>query len=298
MRPRNIDLNLFVVFDAIYDEQNLTRAAKVLHVTQPAVSNALRRLRDLFNDQLFTRTPRGVSPTPVANAISGEIKQALHLLGLSLTEADAFEPGKSERTYTLSVHDYHEATLIPRLVEQIARSAPGISIESYSIPRSELEHELAAGNLDFALDVPLIGAPQLCRHRIASERYVCVVRNGHPASKGTFTLENYLELDHIHLSSRRRGIGHIDLALERLGRRRRIRVSMKNYLAGPQLVASSDMALTIPRTLAGLYELTVLELPFIVDSLEHYLYWHKSADRDRAITWMRETILGLLKSRG
>jgi len=294
MRLPKVDLNLFVVFDAVYAEQNLTRAARVLCVTQPAVSNALKRLRQVFKDELFIRTPHGVSPTPTADNISGAVKEALHLLNLSLTEGDKFIPESSEKTFVLSVHDYDEALLIPRLMEQLNVLAPGVSVECYSVPRKDVESELASGSLDFALDVPLFSAPQLCRLRLTTERYMCMLRPDHPAIGSKLNLEQYLELEHIHISGRRKGVGHVDMALDKLGLRRNIKVRMQNYMAGPPLVASTDLALTIPRNLAAIYDMKTLEMPFNVEALDQYLYWHKSADQDQANRWLRSILAGLL----
>jgi len=294
MRLPSIDLNLFVVFDAIYTERNLTRAARVLFVTQPAVSNALKRLRQVFNDPLFVRTPRGVTPTPVADGISGAVKEALNLLNISLTEGQDFRPETSGKAFRFSVRDYDEAILIPKLMEQLAVLAPGVSIECYPVPRGQLENELASGALDFALDVPLFSAPQLCRHPLGAERYVCMVRPGHPISGSRLTLDKYLALEHIHISGRRRGVGHVDMALEMLGRQRNIKLRMKNYMAGPQVVANTDLALTLPSNLASMYDLQLFEVPFNVDTLNQYLYWHKSTDQDQASIWMRTLLLGLL----
>jgi DNA-binding transcriptional LysR family regulator len=294
MKLPKVDLNLFVVFDTVYTERNLTRAARVLHITQPAVSNALKRLRAAFSDPLFVRTPRGVAPTPVADHIAGRVKEALNMLNLSLTEGEKFAPMRSEKVFALAVHDIDEAVLAPRLMERLGNRAPAISIECVSVPRDELERELASGSLDFALDVPLFSVPLLCRQLVSRERYVCAVRPGHPATAEPLTLERYLDLNHIHVSTRRRGIGHVDRALERLGCARRIKLRMMSYMAAPQVVASTDLVLTIPRSLASMYGLTTLELPFEVGTLDQYLYWHKNADEDRANAWMRGILLDIL----
>jgi DNA-binding transcriptional LysR family regulator len=129
---------------------------------------------------------------------------------------------------------------------------------------------------------------------VSAERYVCAMRPGHPMASEPLTLERYLQLNHVHVSTRRQGVGHIDRALERLGRARTIRLRMMSYMAAPQVVASTDLALTIPRTLASMYGLTTLDLPFEVGTLDQYLYWHKNADEDRANMWMRGVLLGLL----
>ena len=298
MKLPKVDLNLFVVFDTVYTERNLTRAARVLHITQPAVSNALKRLRAAFGDPLFVRTPRGVAPTPVADNIAARVKEALNMLNVSLTEGEKFAPQRSEKVFALALHDIDEAILLPGLVEQLQAAAPGVSLECVAVPRDELERELASGSLDFALDVPLFSVPMLCRQLVSAERYVCAMRPGHPAAGEPLTLEHYLDLEHIHVSTRRQGVGHIDRGLERLGRARNIKLRMMSYMAAPQVVASTDLVLTIPRSLALMYGLTTLELPFEVGTLDQYLYWHRNADEDRANAWMRGVLLGALSERG
>ena len=294
MKLPKVDLNLFVVFDAVYTERNLTRAAKILHITQPAVSNALKRLRTAFNDPLFERTPRGMAPTPVADNIAGRVKEALNMLNISLTEGEKFQPQRSEKAFALGVHDIDEALVLPALMERLDTATPGISVECISVPRDELEGELASGGLDFALDVPLFSVPLLRRQLVSAERYVCAMRSGHPMAGEPLTLDRYLGLHHVHVSTRRQGVGHIDRALERLGRARNIRLRMMSYMAAPQVVASTDLVLTIPRSLASMYGLTAVELPFEVGTLDQYLYWHKNADEDRANIWMRGILLQLI----
>jgi len=287
------DLNLFVVFDAVYSERNLTRAARLLHVTQPAVSNALKRLRATFGDELFVRTPRGVEPTPAADEAAPRVREALRLLGESLTEGADFSPATSSRSFAVGMHDVDEAILVPRLMEKLGRRAPGVTVQCYEVPRRDLERELASGGLDLAVDIPLYSVPQLRRRPFSTEHYVCVVRSDHPAARTKMTLDAYLALEHLHVSSRRRGVGHVDMALEHLGRQRRIHLRMKSYVAAPKVVESTDLALTIPRSLAALYDLEILELPFAVDPLEQYLYWHRNSDQDRGNGWLREVLFDL-----
>ena len=296
MRLPDVDLNLFALFDVIYAERNLSRAARQLHVTQPAVSNALRRLREAFGDPLFVRTAHGVTPTPVADAIAGPVRDALRLFESSLSQASEFDPSVSTRTFRLSVRDIDGAVLLPRLMHRLAEQAPNIAVECFAVPRRELVTELASGSLDFALDVPLFSVPQLCREQVATDRYVCMLRPGHPLAADPLDLERYLALDHVHVSGRRHGAGHVDMALERLGHTRRIKLRMKDYIAAPQVVASTDMALTAPQALAERYRLAMVELPFEVERLTQFLYWHKSADPDPANGWMRGLLMAALES--
>jgi DNA-binding transcriptional LysR family regulator len=166
-------------------------------------------------------------------------------------------------------------------------------VECYEVTRRELQRELASGELDLAIDIPLYSVPQLCRQTYSSDPYVCVLRPDHPAADKTLSLDAYLALDHLHVSSRRRGVGHVDMALEQLGRQRRVTLRMRSYLAAPQVIRSTDLALTIPHSLAALHDLAIRELPFDVEPLEQILYWHRNADQDRGNRWLRSLLLDL-----
>lgn len=287
MRLTQIDLNLFVVFETIYAKRNLTRAAEVLCISQPAVSNALSRMRKTFNDQLFVSTPHGMVPTPVAENIVDRVGEALQLLNASVQEADLFLPIKSKRVFRVSMNDLTEALLLPALGELLQRQAPDIRIESYFLSRRDVARELAAGALDLAIDAPLIHAPQLCHFPLMSARYVCMLRSGHPLAGQELSLKDYLELGHIHVSSRREGHGHVDAALSKLGKSRKIQMRVQHYLMAPLIAMRTDLALTVPSGLAQGYDARQLELPFALPALETHLYWHRSADQDQANVWLR-----------
>ena len=235
--------------------------------------------------------PRLLSPT----IFPWRSRLRCHLLNTSLNESGSVCSRLIPKNLQVSVHDYDEAILVPKLMQQLAALAPGVSIECYAVQRKDLERELSSGSLDFALDVPLFSTPQLCRQRLATERYVCMLRPDHPVAAQQLTLERYLELEHIHVSGRRKGMGHVDIALEMMGRTRNVEgCRMKNYMAGPQVVSTTDLALTLPRNLATMYPMKIFEMPFNVETLDQYLYWHKSADQDQASIWMRTLLLGLL----
>lgn len=294
MRLDRVDLNLFVVFDTIYTERNLTRAAEVLHVTQPAISNALNRLRTVYGDELFVRQPRGMQPTPVAENSIGHVRQALALLNTSLQEGAAFDPAQSEKTFVLSMNDLAEMLILPGLVQQLSKQAPGVRLHNHYVGREELARELSSGQVDLAIDVPLVNDSNLLHCPISKEHYVCVLRQGHPMLAKNFSLQDYLALDHVHVSSRRSGGGYIDFALGKLGLKRRIALRLQHYVAAPDIVRNSDMALTVPKALADRLDLPSVEVPCELESLDWHLYWHRSADGDGANRWMREEIIGLL----
>jgi len=296
MSGKRCDLNLFLVFDTIYTERNLTQSAKMLSITQPAVSNALARLRKLFNDELFVRTARGMQPTPVADSIAQNVSEALSLLKTSVLEREEFDPQSSERIFQFSMTDLAEALVLPKLIPLFAEEAPHVSLQSYYVKRNELVRNLARGELDFAVDVPVVEDPQLSHQSLMKDDYVCVLRHGHPALQEVLTLEGFLQMQHIHVSSRRKGLGQVDLALLKLDVERTIKLRVQHYRVAAAIVNSTEFALCLPRFLAEKYDLAIMPLPFAVPQLDLHLYWHRQSDSDSAHRWMRESLISLFDS--
>lgn len=291
MQYSRFDLNLFVVFDAIYRERHLSRAADRLCLSQPAVSNALARLRSRFDDPLFVRVGRGMRPTPRAESLAPRVRQALQLLELGLAEDLQFAPGEAERSFRISMNDLVEAMLLPSLMARLQREAPGVRLESYYVPRAELPRAMAAGQVDVALDAPLITDESLAHRPLLREPYVCLMRPGHPAADRPLDLERYLQLGQVHVSSRPQGAGQVDVALNKLGRRRQILLRISHYLLVPRVLRSSDLAASLPARLAVEGELEALPLPFDMEPLETHLYWPHSLDDDPANRWLREQVI-------
>ena len=251
MNLSKVDLNLFIVFDAIYTEANLTRAGQIVGITQPAVSNALARLRETFNDPLFVRTAQGMVPTPMAQNIIGPVRNALSLLRVSVQESRIFNPQQAAKTYRISMTDLTEAVILPLLFQRLRRLAPTVVIESFLSKRRETTKELAAGRLDFAVDAPLNTDPQVRHVKLMEDRYVCAMRKGHPlAGKDKLSLDDYLGLTHIHISSRRNGLGYVDLALGKMGLQRKVALRSQHYLMASQVLQQTDMVMTVPERFA------------------------------------------------
>lgn len=293
MRSPKLDLNLFVVFESIYEKRNLTRAAEALFITQPAVSNALARMRKAFDDPLFVSTSSGMVPTPLTENIIGRVREALQLLESSATEGDVFIPAVSQRTFRLSMPDLTEAILLPAIGEMLQRQAPGMSIESYFTPRSEVPAALETGKIDFAIDVPLIDDPQLRQVRLGSDRYACMLRHNHPFTGDTMSMDDYLALGHIQVSSRRQGSGFVEAELKKLGKQRRMQMRVQHYLVAPLVALRTDLALTAPLQLLQRYDARILDLPFPLPKLEWHLYWRRSSEQDQASQWLRSKIVEL-----
>ena len=292
MKIKDTDLNLFIAFDVIYTEKNLTKSGQVLGITQPAVSNALARLRDLFNDELFIRTSRGMIPTPVANQLIGDIRNALSLIQNTISVSEKFDPSTAEMTFKISIGDTSEYRLLPLLIKELAEIAPKVKVETYLTARKDAPRELASGAIDFSIDPPLQSDQHLKHEKIYQEDYVMIVRKDHPIlKKQNITLEDYLDLSHIHISNRKTGMGHVDMTLYKLGLSRDIYLRAQHFLVAPYIVEQSDMAITTTKGFAVDRNLAWRELPFDIDPLVLHLYWHENNDNESSSKWMRDLML-------
>lgn len=294
MHISRVDLNLFVVFDTLYTEGGVTAAAEKLHLSQPAVSHALGRLRTLFDDPLFERHGRAMAPTPLARTLIGQVRAALRGIESTLHETARFDPAESERHFAVAFRDVLEFTLVPQLMAAACRAGPNIELVAGRVERRNLESDLFTGLFDAAVDVLLPVSPAIRHQRLLDEPLVVVARKNHPAIRGKLTLKTYLALEHIQVSSRRRGPGLEDFELSRVGESRRIRLRCQHYGTASRTVSLSDLIATMPeryaRQTSATYGNQILPVPFKSARLELYLYWHANAERDPAGLWLRGLI--------
>jgi DNA-binding transcriptional LysR family regulator len=290
-----VDLNLFVVLEAIYREGNLTRAGRQLKLTQPAMSHALKRLRELLNDPLFIREGANMVPTPFSRNMINEVRQALQILEVSLFEDRNFEPAHTRRDFQIGFWELMESTILPHLVKIMAKAAPEITMTTLRVKRREIEMELASGTLDLALDIPVTMSDRIKHQPLFSDRVVVMAREGHPILTQALDLDTYLQQDHVLVSSRRLGPSLVDAELNRSGRKRRIVLRCQHYFAACQVVSETDMLLTIPERYALMLNSGFNNrlFPFPLKSLQQleiHMYWHESADNDPPNRWLREQI--------
>ncbi|MCG8613724.1 MAG: LysR family transcriptional regulator [Pseudomonadales bacterium] len=297
MSLHKVDLNLFIVFEAIYNEGNLTRAADVLHLTQPAVSHALARLREQFADPLFVRKGSLMEPTARARSIVNDVRQSLQVLQNTLTPDSDFDFHGSERQFTFCLRDVLEATCLPQLLAYLNREAPNISIISQRLPRRDLESQLASGRLDFALDVLLAVSDDIHHELMSQDNLVVIARNNHPALHAGLDIYGYLSQQHILVSSRSEGPGVEDFELSRHGLQRQISLRCQHYYAAFRVVQQSNLLLTMPQTYARILnasgENTIYPMPVEIPPIDVHLYWHKNVEKDAGNRWLREKILEL-----
>jgi DNA-binding transcriptional LysR family regulator len=292
MQLSQIDLNLFTVFDAIYSEGGITPASKRLHLSQSAVSHALARLRELLNDPLFERHGNEMIPTPRARELAQTIGQSLVSLENVLHRATEFNPGTTQRNFTIAMRAAHEATFLPAMMAMLTRDAPGVSVATVRIERRDVEDDLQSGDLDIAVDMSLPVSADIRRQPINSEPLVVLARKGHPVVKDQLDLTTYLSAEHVLVTGRRRGRGYEDTALQRLNVTRQIRARCQLHAAANEVVSRSDLLATMPRTYAQHVNRHIgnqlLPFPCDIPALELFLYWHNNVDGDSAHRWFRE----------
>lgn len=289
-----VDLNLFIVLDAIYREGNITRASQKLYLTQPAVSHALGRLRELLKDPLFVRQGTQMIPTPYTRQLIVPIQQALQTFEQSVNQEPLFEPFNSERRFAIGLRDVLEATVLPPLLQYLQQHAPSIEIASIRINRNDIETELTSGQIDLALDVPYAVSQQIEHCPLKLDQLVVVARQHHPAFVEKLDLENYLAQRHIIVSSRRKGLALEDVELNRMGLKRHITLRCQHYFAACKVVSETDLLVTMPEHYARLanaqFANRIWPFPLNSPQLDMHLYWHKNANKDPANQWLRQLI--------
>jgi len=302
---RTLDLNLLRVFDEVMAERSLTRAARNLSLTQPAVSNALRRLRETLGDELVQRSGQGMAPTPRAMAIWPAVREALQQLQESLVPSE-FEPGKANTTFVLAMADATAAELMPGLVETLEQEAPGVSMRAVPLttrdPRRLLDEEtcdLAVGYFPSLLaDLTAhaqSGEPLPFLHlRLYDGEYVCVMRKDHPLATGPFTLNRFCAARHMLVSFSGRPYGFIDEALASLGRERQVVLTVNQFFTAGRVVANSNLLTVLPRhfvRVTGIAEQLVLRpLPFDVSPVHVDAVWHRRSQQRSAHMWLRHAV--------
>ena len=302
---RSLDLNLLRVFDEVMAERNLTRAANNLSITQPAVSNALRRLRDLLDDELLVRKGHGVEPTPRAMALWPVVRQSLAQLQESLAP-DSFDPATARTTFVLAMADATGATLIPPLAEIIEREAPGVSFRVVPLTTRDPRNQLDVATADIAIGYfPAVisditaqaQVDNVMTHeslRLYDGEYVCVMRRGHPLADAPLTLDVYCAARHLLVSFSGKPFGFIDEALSGLQRERRIVLTVNQFFTAGRVVAHSNLLTVLPRhfiSATGIgNELVWRALPFDVPVVHVDALWHQRQAQNSAHQWLRQTL--------
>lgn len=300
MDTRRLDLNLLVTLEALLIEQNVTRAAARLHLSQPAVSAQLSRLRDVFNDPLLIPAQRGMTPTVKALELLVPLRQALDQVRATVTTHLNFEPATANLTVSIACTDYVQAVLIKHLVVAMRREAPGVRIALRILDVPQLELQMTRGEVDLAV-INMNGVlPALHSQHLYDESYVLIGRRGHPSLRADLTVDEFAQLEHVVVSLRGGGFStSVDHALVAHGLRRNVVHSASSFLPVPELVAQSDCVALVPsRLVDGRSEqLLCVAPPLPVEGFAIGLFWHERSDGHAGFKWVREFITRVADSR-
>ncbi|MGZ5198557.1 MAG: LysR family transcriptional regulator [Telluria sp.] len=289
-----LDLNLLRVFEAVFRERHLTRAADSLSLTPSAVSHALRRLREHLGDPLFVRQANLMMPTPACLRLAPSLFEQMARLRQLLAQWARFDPATTRQTFRIGMPESVEMMLLPALQQAFVKGAPEASLASVSFDRANLARLLAAGQLDAAIDVaqPM---REPVRHQPLMEDDFCIVAHkGHPFKRAP-SLKQYLAARHVSVSGRSSGMVLEDAALLNLGLQRQVVLRCQNYTSAFAIVEDRDYLLTVPvelsREVATSRKLVRWRVPFELPKVQLHLYWHANNEDDAASKWLR-TLIG------
>jgi DNA-binding transcriptional LysR family regulator len=300
MNWRMLDLNLLVVFDAVAQERNATRAAAKLNMTQPAISHALARLRSALRDELFVRTPDGMAPTPFAERLVGPVRAALDSLRTALDGAAPFDPETAERGFTLAMDNRATVVLAAPLVAAMRAQAPGVALDLRPSGTLNLPERLDRGELDLAIGGLAAPAERFSDLRLFDNGFAAVVRRGHPAAiDGTISLNDLGTYPHLILSSTGEETDFVDAELVRHKLVRRVALRVPLLAAAATLAQSELVAILSERTaraFAGTAPLEVLTLPFASPRQVTAMLWHRRVDNVPGHQWLRGFVLSVART--
>ncbi len=300
---KDIDLNLLVYLDVLLRERNVTKAAAQLNITQPAMSNGLKRLRTLLNDPILVRTSSGMLPTEAALRMQEPVREILYAIEEMVQPSREFDAATSEQVFRIMASDYAASTLMPRLLEQLKLHAPNVALDIMT-PSDISFHDVDNGKVDLAIN-RFDKLPQsFHQKKLWEDKFSCLIRHDHPLVKD-YSLENYLAAEHIWVSKTGFGIGvgmdphdvqklgWVDEALGRLGHKRNIKVFTRNYHVAMHL-ARQGLVATLPRQAALIYQddagLVLREPPFEIPPVELTMIWSPLLQHDAGHRWFRQLV--------
>lgn len=290
---RKVDLNLLVVLDVLLRERHVTRAARTIGLSQPAMSSALARLRTIFKDDLLVRTAIGMQPTPRAETLIEPVRQALDQIGRVLESDEGFDASRSERRFAVRLSDLLSYLLLPSMMAEIARLAPGISLDIRHQSPLQTIDALERDEVDIAVSMGLEHTVTINRQVLFTDRMVAVMRSAHPLAAGKLTLKRFLATRHLKVSMAPTDFRFADDVLSKSNAERDVALNVPHWLLVPHVLATTDYIAVVPGAFAAAAQsksLVVRELPFASKTFDWCLYWHRRHQTDPANRWLRERI--------
>ena len=299
MNINTLDLNLLLVLDALQRTHSVTLAGEQLFISQSGVSNALRRLRDAFGDELFVRTSSGMVPTPLAKSMAEPIHAALQQIRQAVEDRGYFDAASSTRHFRLALSDVGQMSLFPHLLSYFDKHAPNISLETVPLSRHRIAAQMSGGEVDLAIGVARALGPGFYRRRFRSVHFVCAVSKNHPTIQGSISLEQFLQASFVEYEPTGGSYEHFREHARQLFDERKIqrKVSAKMaYLSGIEsVIANSERVAVVTDALVASMGLDrtvqVLDLPFEIPKLDVTLQWHERISKDPAQTWLHKVVI-------
>lgn len=297
MELHELDLNLLVTFNHLLVERRVSAVAERLGVSQPAVSNSLAKLRRLFGDELFLRTPKGMEPTPFADQLAESVSYALAMIHSGVNQRVSFDPATARGALTIGMTDIGEIYFLPALLDRLRRDAPGLTLSTVRNAAVNLRDELETGKVDLAMGL----LPQLkagfFQRRLFTQRYVCLMRRGHHLDKKRISLAEYSAAEHLVVVSAGTGHGKVDELLSRSGVVRTIRLTVPHYVSVGHILQHSDLIATVPERLADRllepFGLVRVPQPAKLPDVAINVFWHAKYHRSPANRWLRGIVFEL-----
>ncbi|MCB1526564.1 MAG: LysR family transcriptional regulator [Hyphomicrobiaceae bacterium] len=292
-----IDLNLLVAFDALITERSVTKAAERVGLGQSAMSHNLARLRQLFDDELFVRTPHGMRPTPKAAALADRVRITLSGIQGLVSREEQFDPTKANRTFRIALPDSVEMLIGPKLLAIGCAEAPGLRFRLYSTDERQLLEEIDADNIDIGIGIGTFPGGQVHHKRrlLSTDSYLCMFNAQQVGFKPPISLKNYVRLPHVLTSLRKGERGVVDDALEKIGQSRTVALVTPRFVGVPFLVAGAPVVTTMHARLARIFakelNLALSRVPVDLPEVRMSMLWHASYDDDAGHAWLRNAIV-------
>jgi DNA-binding transcriptional LysR family regulator len=297
MELHNIDLNLLVVFNHLLVERKVSKVAENLDISQPAVSNSLAKLRKLFGDELFLRTPKGMEPTPFADQLAESVSYALAMLHSGINLRTSFDPASSDRAFTVGMTDIGEIYFLPSLMERLRREAPGVTLSTVRNTAVNLRDDLESGKVDLAIGLLPALKAGFFQRRLFTQSYVCLMRRGHRLDKRKISVAEFSGAEHLMVVSSGTGHGKVDELLRRSGIERTVRLTVPHYVSVGHILQASNLIATVPERLADRllepFGLVKVPHPGKLPDVSINVFWHAKYHRSPANHWLRGIVFEL-----
>jgi DNA-binding transcriptional LysR family regulator len=289
---RSVDFRLLLAFDALVTERHVSRAAAAVGLSQPAMSHALAKLRQLFDDPLLTRTSTGFEPTPKALELIEPVREAIRQVDRLFTEGSSFDPRSSSDAFAVRMGDLNEVLFFPQLLHMLQERAPNMTLTVEHLSPSETVRALEASAIDFAVSALIKHSKSVHSIELAKDRMVCVMRKGHPAADSRLSMRAFLSLRHLRIVQSAGDMRFVEEALSRRGLQRRIMATTPHWLAASYMVERSDLVTALPESMMRRLNrdgrFVVRPLPVGGNEFSWRLYWHRRYDARPAHRWIRE----------